>query len=254
MTRRVIQLSGAASATIASIAARKPSPCDRLRRAERPCSQSPNRAASVLASSGASRARSIHNSGLSTLDDRAKVSRVNRSRRSAPMRASMSSICNSIARAERRSASSASCFCFSAASSGLAESVTAGSFDFGVSSARRLAEASRRGDKSTMTACSSAANGSPAARRRTRSESERLSAFSAVSMSAMVERAEVEGLARRVVAGGAGRARGDEQGHEQQAESAKDGQTNLDGDSAMAASEWQRTMAALWPQPPEASL
>ena len=115
---------------------------------------------------------------------------MNRSRRTAPMRASMSSICSSIAFAERRSASSASCFCFSAASSGLAESVTAGSFDFGVSSARRLAEASRRGDRSTMTACSWAASGSPAARRRTRSESERLSAFSAVSMSAMVERAE----------------------------------------------------------------
>ena len=64
----------------------------------------------------------------------------------------------------------------------------------------------------------------------------------------------IEGLARRVVAGGAGRARGDEQGHEQQAEDANGGQTILDGDSAMAASEWQRTMAALWPQPLEASL
>ena len=190
MTRRVIQLSGAARAIIASIAARKPSVCDSVRRAERPPSQSPNRAASALASFGASRARSIHSSGLTTLDERANVSRVNRSRRSALMRASMSSSCNSIARAERRSASSASCFSFSAASSGLAESVTAGSFDFGVSSARRLAEASRRGDNSTMTACSWTANGSPVARSWIRSALERLSAFSAVSMSAMVVRAE----------------------------------------------------------------
>jgi hypothetical protein len=64
----------------------------------------------------------------------------------------------------------------------------------------------------------------------------------------------IEGLARRVVPGGAGRARSDEQGCEQQAEDANGGQTILDGDSAMAASEWQRTMASLWPQPPEASL
>jgi hypothetical protein len=64
----------------------------------------------------------------------------------------------------------------------------------------------------------------------------------------------IEGLARRIFRGGAGRAGCDEQGHEQQAENANDGQTILDGDSAMAASEWQRTMASLWPQPVEATL
>ena len=190
MTRRVIQLSGAASATIASITARKPSPAERLSRADSARSQSLKWAAIAPASFGASRARSIHSSGLNRLDERANVWRAKRSRRIAPMREPMSSICSSIAFAERRSASSASCFSFSAASSALAESATDGSFDFGVSSARRLAEASRRGERSTTVACSAAASGSPSPRSRTRSESERLSAFSAVSISPMVVRAE----------------------------------------------------------------
>ena len=57
---------------------------------------------------GASWKRPDQSSGLNRLEERAKVSRANKSRRAVPIRAAYSSDCSSIARAERKSASSAS--------------------------------------------------------------------------------------------------------------------------------------------------
>ena len=111
MTRRAIHCSGAQSARIASATARRPNACAAEMRAARPCSQSPSSVPTALASPGDSRATSTHSSGLTRLDERAKVWRAKRSRRAALIRELSSSICNSIARAERTSASSASCFC-----------------------------------------------------------------------------------------------------------------------------------------------
>ena len=254
MTRRVIQLSGAASATIASIAARKPSPCDRLRRAERPCSQSPNRAASALASSGASRARSIHNSGLSTLDDRAKVSRVNRSRRSrADARVDVVDLQQHRLRRAQVGVERVVLLLLGG---------ELGARRIGDRRLLRLRrqfgealggsfEARRQIDDDRLQLGGERVAGGAQAHEIGIGEVVRLQRRFDVGDGRM---RRIEGLARRVVAGGAGRARGDEQGREQQAEGANGGQTNLDGDSAMAASEWQRTMASLWPQPLEASL
>ena len=132
---------------------------------------------------------------------------MNRSRRSAPMRASMSSICSSIARAERRSASSASCFCFSAASSGLAESATAGFLRL----RRQLGEPFGRGfeprrqiDDDRLQLDGERVVGG--------AQTHEIGIGEAVRLQRRFDVGDgrarrIEGLARRVVAGGAGRAR-----------------------------------------------
>ena len=125
--------------------------------------------------SGLPATTSVQSCGSRTLDDRAKVSRANSSRRAAPIRVEMSSTCSSMARAARRLASSASCRFFSLSSSLAATSVAgAASPDFGVSSARRLAEAASRGVRSAIAPSSARASGSfwarsAAGRRRWRS-------------------------------------------------------------------------------------
>ena len=162
----------------------------RVIRWESPRSQSAKTPPIAARSSGASWTRPDQSSGLATLEDRAKVSRVNSSRRAVPIRAASSSDCNSIARAERKSASSASCLAFSAVSSSLVASLAAvPSLVFGVNSASLFAEASSRGLSSAITACSCNASESLSARSRARSASVRLSAFSASSISAIVTRA-----------------------------------------------------------------
>ena len=100
-----------------------PSACVVVRRLLRPENQSPRTVDIARASAGISRDTLGHNCGLNTEEERAKVWRANRSRRLAPIRVALSSALSSRARAVRRLASSASCFCFSLASSVAAASV-----------------------------------------------------------------------------------------------------------------------------------
>ena len=164
----------------------------------------------------------------------------------APRRADarvVSSICSGIARAERKSASSASCFCFSAASSGLAASFAAGSLRFRRQLGQPLGRGLEARRESTITAWRSTASGSASARRRARSESPRLSAFSAFR-SRRSSCAPIERLTRRVLAGGVSRAPTRSEGSRAE-DGRREGRANDSptGDSAAAASDWHRTMA-----------
>ncbi len=164
-----------------------PSACVVVRRLLRPEIQSPRTVDIARASAGASRDTPIHNRGLKTEEERAKVWRANRSRRLAPIRVALSSALSSKARAVRRLASSASCFCFSLASSVAAASASGAgaaslSFVLGVSSANRFEDAASRGVRSAIAACSETPSGSFSALRRWRSASVRLGCFSAFSI------------------------------------------------------------------------
>ena len=142
------------------------------------------------------------------------------------MRASMSSICSSIALAERRSASSASCFCFSAASSALAESLDGRLLRLRRQFGEALGggfEARRQIDDDRLQLGGERVASGAQAHEIGIGEVVRLQRRFDVGDG---RTRRIEGLTRRVVAGGAGRARGDEQGHEQQAEGANGGQTN----------------------------
>ncbi len=146
-------------------------------------SQLPIRLRITSASIGTSRHTATQSSGLRMLDDRAKVWRANNCRRAALMRVERSSACSSMARAARRLASSASCRFFSLSSSLAATSVVgAASPDFGVSSARRFAEAARRGVSSAIAPCKASSSASFWARRVCRSASARFLSLSAASV------------------------------------------------------------------------
>ena len=157
---------------------------DGRRASRRSGSRSPRRR------SGPPARRSTHSCGLRTLEDRAKVSRANSSRRVAPMRVARSSTCSSMARAARRLASSVSCFCL------LAREFRGrrvgrrrrSRFDLGVSSARRFADAASRGVRSAIAACKATPSGSFSARRRCRSASVRFLSFSAASIAVSAAR------------------------------------------------------------------
>ena len=254
MTRRVIQLSGAARASIASIAARSPSACDSVRRAESPPSQSPNRAASTLASFGASRAR---------VDPQQRAHDARRAREGlageqvAPLGADARVDVVDLQQHRARRAQigvERVVLLLLGGELGARRIGDRGLFrlrrQFGEPFGRGFEPRRQFDDDRLQLRGERIAGGA---------QPHEIGVGKVVRLQRRFDVGDgrarrIERLTRRVVAGGADRARGDQQGHEQQAEDAKDGQTTPRGDSAMAASEWQRTMAALWPQPPEATL
>ena len=152
-------------------------------------SQLPIRPRITSASTGTSRQTAVQSCGLRTLDERAKVRRANNWRRAALMRVLRSSASSNMARAARRLASSLSCLFFSLSSSLAATSVVgAASPDLGVSSARRFADAARRGVRSATAPCKARASGSFSACRRCKSSSVRFLSLSAASMAVSAER------------------------------------------------------------------
>ena len=188
-TRRVSQPSGTAASASAAASATMPIFTAGVSRSPTAPSQLPTRFRITSASIGTSRQTADHSPGLRTLDDRAKVCRANNWRRAALIRVLRSSACSSIARAARRLASSASCRFFSLSSSLAATSVVgAVSPDLGVSSARRLAEAARRGVRSATAPCSVRASASFWARSACRSASLMLWSLSAASVEARAAR------------------------------------------------------------------